>query len=485
MKFNHCFLFCFTVGFPGGGHSLFGQWEGLEAAAISDWESVAVGRPLKREAFVPEGGAEGSSAQTVVYLFNLAAPRVGRESDAAIVGAFLEEGYQVIAIDYEGSPESRQPFINADILKVREEVLFGSYDSPRPIDQTALFIVPSGHRVRRDVLYDTGGLKRGLDIVYPTNPAYPAGALLEFSCDNAERMGNYSMVAIRDSLLEGAATEGHAVAMADHPWAFGYAGIDPMPDSARRAKAAVRALRAVGPQLGLSGDIVTMGFSRGSGVALMTATTFETDQFDAFYANQGVDASIQGAVIFAGRFSYTDLLPEDEDMGTYVSYWGPIEQNYATYEAHSALSYLQSAPAHPFFLSINSGEEADAQNQMQVLRNRLTELGATFTYLPDMDGAGHKLPIDADLVTAFGAFLGDSLWPDPGQILERMRYRLGALPEMRLESVEAVPPGSYAIQEYDPESGWLTPREIIPNADGVLNFAVQQNHLYRVLPWER
>lgn len=472
---------CFMAILMSWGGGVYGQLAGLNAEALPEWASVAVGRGLVRTAYLPDLVAVGTPVPTIVYLLNLAAPRVGRDSDAAIVQAFLEEGYQVITVDYEKSVEARQPAINPDLLKVREEVLSGTYTSLRPIDQTALFIVPSGHRVKRDVLYDTGGLKRGLDVIYPTNPAYPAGALLEFSCDNAERMGNYSMVAIRDSLLEGAATEGYAVAMADHPWAFGYGGIDPMPDSARRAKAAVRALRAVAPDLGLSGDIVTMGFSRGSGIALMTATTFETDQFDPYYANQGVDASVQGAVVFAGRFSYTDLLPDDKDMGTYESYWGPISQNYATYEAHSALSYLQSAPPHPFFLSINSAEEADAQNQMQVLRDRLGELQAEFTYVPDVDGAGHKLPVEPGIVAALADFLARCLRPAPADTLRQMRFQYKPAAGGEIESLEPVPPGSYALQRFDFPGGWQGVQAIEPNEAGKLQFPIEENHMYRVV----
>lgn len=482
MKYTLGLAFCFIAFVFLHERALGVGVEGLDGVAIEGWSSSALGSELERHAYLPEGVSEGQVLPTIIYLLNLSAPRVGRDSDASIVSAFLEEGYQVISVDYANATLARQPTLNPDILKVREEVLFGDYLTPHPVDQTALFIVPSGHRVRRDVLYDEGGLKRGLDVIYPTNPAYPAGALMEFSCDNAERMGNYSMFAIRDTLLEGAATEGYAVAMADHPWAFGYSGIDPMPDSARRAKAAVRALRAVGPDLGLSGDIVTMGFSRGSGVALMTATTFETDQFDAYYANQGVDSSVQGNVIFAGRFSYTDLLPDDQDMGTYVAYWGSIEDNYEKYEAHSALSYLESKPPHPFFLSINTGEEADAQNQMEVLRNRLAELEAEFTYSPDTDGVGHKMPIDPEIVAALADYLSGCLKPSPEEAVGQLALQLQAgNGEVELKSVGGLPPLSYSIQRFEAESGWAAPEPVSQGVDGGLSVEVQDNTLYRIL----
>src|SRR5207248_2722838 len=118
-------------------------------------------------------------------------------------------------------------------------------------------IVPSGHRLLRDVVfYRDAGRTLAMDIIYPSHPAQPVGAVLEFSCDNANRMSNFSLDFCTDTILPAAATEGFAVAMADHPVAAPYAGFDAMPDCGRKIKAAVRTLRAEGAALGLNGRIV-------------------------------------------------------------------------------------------------------------------------------------------------------------------------------------------------------------------------------------
>jgi hypothetical protein len=127
----------------------------------------------------------------------------------------------------------------------------------------------------RDVIfYRDDNRSLALDLIYPSGaPVSAVGTVLEFSCDNKDRMGNSSLSGCSDTLLDGFATEGFAVAMADHPVAAPYKGIDPMPASAWKIKAAVRTLRATNRSLGLGERIVPVGFSRGSGMALMLLTT--------------------------------------------------------------------------------------------------------------------------------------------------------------------------------------------------------------------
>ena len=71
--------------------------------------------------------------------------------------------------------------------------------------------------MKRDALYYANTNRPLLlDIIYPSQPRQPVGALLEFSCDNQNRFGNTSLFICSDTLLDAAATEGFAVAMADH-----------------------------------------------------------------------------------------------------------------------------------------------------------------------------------------------------------------------------------------------------------------------------
>ena len=83
--------------------------------------------------------------------------------------------------------------------------------------------------------------------------------LMEITCDNVNRMGSGSLLFCRDTLLEGGAIAGFAVAMVDHPVPPPYKGIDdPMPQCIHRMKAAVRTLRAQG--LRIPADVSVVGY---------------------------------------------------------------------------------------------------------------------------------------------------------------------------------------------------------------------------------
>jgi hypothetical protein len=248
-----------------------------------------------------------------------------------------------------------------------------------------------------------------MDIIYPSNPTRPVGALLEFSCDNQNRMGNFSLQACSDTLLEGAATEGFAVAMADHPVAAPYKGLDAMPDTARRIKAAVRTLRAEGSALGLGGRIVPVGFSRGSGPALMLVSTAGQAAFEGLGEHPGTDSSVQGAVVLSGRFTYLDLLPNDHMLPRYEQAWGKRTDHRETWQAHGALDYLERPAAVPLFLSINVSEAPDALHQMAVLRRRLTALASPFTYHAEEEPRGHKMPLAPAVLSPLLVYLQGQL----------------------------------------------------------------------------
>lgn len=460
--------------------------EGLSGTEIAAWSSAATGMALTRYEYVPPTAQTGKAQPTIVYLLNLTAPRVGTDSDEAIVADFLAEGYVVITVDYESNAAARSPSLNPDILKVRDEVLANKYVSTYTIDQTALFIVPSGHRVARDLMYETTGWTRGIDLIYPSNPAYPVGAMMEFSCDNGERMGNYSMYAIRDTLLEGMATEGFAVAMADHPMLYGDPDFIEMPASFRKVKAAVRTLRANAETYGLSGDIVTLGFSRASAMALFAATSFETDEFDGFYEHQGVDSSVQGAIILSGKYDYLDLLPDSKLQSKINS--APSTYTEEKLRAMSALSYLESPTPHPFYMALNAseviddGEKADPMHQMEVLMARFDELEIDYTFRIEEPAAGHKMPLDPDILNEIIAYLEAQLRPAPETVLGEMQLNLeGSTTEtIRWHTVDPVPPNDYQLQTLG-TTQWTTVTTLYPDAEGILSFDAAENEIYRII----
>ena len=215
------------------------------SAAVEKWPSASTNRELEMTTLEPTTGASNAALPVIVYLKNLSATRVGTEGDENILRDFRAAGNLVAVLDFAHATNARAPFINRDLGKLRDDFRAKKILAGRKLDDAHIFIVPEGCRLKRDVLYfaDTNR-PLSLDIIYPSQPKSPVGALIEFSCDNVNRLGNTSLSICSDTILDAAATEGFAVAMADHPVAPPYKGLDAMPDCALRIKAAVRALRA-------------------------------------------------------------------------------------------------------------------------------------------------------------------------------------------------------------------------------------------------
>ena len=379
------------------------------------WRSEATEASLPMTVLSPTSAAPDSAgAPCVVYLEGLAVPRVGTEGDETIIADFRREGLVVVVIDYQGHARAKPPFIHLDIAALRTAFACDTLRLEQKVDASQIYIVPSGHRLRRGLTYyQEGGRMLRMDVVYPSRPNQPVGSVLEFSCDNKDRMGNASLVACSDTLLEGFATAGYAVAMADHPVAAPYKGLDPMPDSALKIKAAVRTLRAMAPEIGATGEIVPVGFSRGSGMALMLVTTAGRPELDGAGEHVGVSSDVQGAIVMSGRFTYLDLLPGDRMIPRYEQAWGTKDAALERWRQQGPLDYLQAAPRVPVFLTINVTEGAEALHQMQVLRHRLGELGAETTYRLDRNPRGHKVTLDLDILTAMHAYLAERFHQNP------------------------------------------------------------------------
>lgn len=376
--------------------------------AAPAWHSQSTGRTLPLTVY-GAGQPTDPARPLVLYLQNLAAPRVGAEPDEAILAALRADGNLVVAVDFAGHPRSKWPHLNRDLAQLRDDLLHGRLLADQPIDQSRVYVVPSGCRLLRDTpFYTDGGRTLAMDVIYPSQPKQPVGAVLEFSCDNQHRMGNGSLAICSDTVLDGLAAEGFAVAMADHPVAAPYKGLDPMPDSAWKIKAAVRTLRAQAERLPLSGQIGVVGFSRGSGMALMLATTAGRAEFEGRGRHTGESSSVQAAVIMSGRFTYLDLLEDDHMLPRYAAAWGERATHRDAWRAHGALDYL-TAPTIPLLLTINTAEGPDALHQMKVLRDRLTELSSPFQYLPDTDPRGHKVTLDPEILREVSTYLRASL----------------------------------------------------------------------------
>jgi len=396
------FVLMAKIGLMFGAAAVFAQSHG-------QWQSVATGQPLGFTVLEPAAATNRQPLPVIIYLTNLAAPRTGAEGDDAILRDFHTNGYLVVTLDFSHQPAARMPFINRDLGKLRDDLRAKKFLSQYPFDDAHIFIVPEGCRLRRNVLfYPDNKRPLAMDIIYPSKPAKPVGALIEFSCDNLDRMGNTSLSICSDTLLDAEATEGFAVAMADHPVAPSYKGLDTMPDCAWKIKAAIRTLRAEGARLGLNGKIAPIGFSRGSGMALMLVTTEGLAEFEGHGENQGVNSAVQGAAVMSGRFTYLDLLPDDHMLPRYATAWGARTNSLEVWRRAGALDYLNHATV-PLFLTINCSESPDALHQMTVLRKRLAELGNDEIFMMDPEPRGHKVTLVPEILDAMNRYLKSRL----------------------------------------------------------------------------
>ncbi len=375
------------------------------APVRAEWPGSESGQVLALEILEPIGVQTNRTLPAVFYLRNLASPRVGTESDDAILQDFRADGFLVVTVDFAKHPQARVPFLNRTLGKLRDDLRARKLLAQYKLDDAHLFIVPEGCRLKRDVIYfkDTARTL-AMDIIYPSKPVQPVGAVIEFSCDNQNRFGNTSLSICSDTLLDGLATEGFAVAMADHPVAAPYKGFDAMPECAWKIKAAIRTLRVEGEKLGLNSKIAPVGFSRGSGMALMLATTAGMAEFEGHGENIGVSSEVQGAVVMSGRFTYLNLLPADKMLPRFVKTWGERDANLDVWRRHGALDYLTNSTV-PLFLTINCSEAPEALHQMKVLRQRLAELGSDEIFQMDREPRGHKVTLDLEILAEMNAYV--------------------------------------------------------------------------------
>ena len=445
---------------------------------LGTWPSIVMGKALTMTILEPKTVRGSNAFPVVVYLKNLASRRVGTEKDETIIQDFQSQGCLVVTLDFANHTNACVPFINRDLGKLRDDIRAKKFLIEYKLDDAHIFIVPEGCRLKRDVVFAKDGERTlGMDIIYPSRPKNPVGALIEFSCDNQNRFGNTSLSICSDTILDAFATEGFAVAMADHPVAAPYKGLDPMPDCARNIKAAVRTLRAEGAALGLSGKIAPVGFSRGSGMSLMLVSTEGLGEFEGFGLHTNVSSTVQGAVIMSGRFTYLDLLPNDQMLPRYAKAWGERKTNLDVWRHHGALDYL-TKPTLPLLLTINCTESSEALHQMEVLRKRLTALGSEFSFKMDSEPRGHKVTLDPEILGAMIGYLKQRLTSSVAEIIAQHRYKVAVVDLMILKRQKL---GAFQLARdigadgVEVDMGGLGDRETFDNQ--LTNTAVRQQFL--------
>ena len=388
------------------------------------WTSVATGTALKGWVYTPPD-APATPLATVVYQKNLSIPRLGKDADEAIIADLLESKTLVLVLDYAKHEQAKSPELNADSLALRQAMTGKTPTllADRKVDGNHIFLLAEGYRLRRDVWYASEsvaddwfltrtGRQMAMDIAYPTVGRVVMDGrvplLIEFSCDNAERMGSGSLVFCRDTLLDGAMYRGYAVAMADHPVKPPYKGLDdPMPQAYSDAVAAVAEGRAAGTFIGFGKRVGVIGFSRGGPFAAMTA-------MNSAFANADVDwrarHDVNAALVHGNRYDYLDLLPADPMLPRFKKAWGDPTTQPDEWSKHSALHYLSDPKrVAPMFLNTSRKESAEYQDGLAKLHNRLTQLGVDHVYQVDDDDRGHRVTTDPATLTKIYDFFDQYL----------------------------------------------------------------------------
>lgn len=421
------------------------------SARAATWNSRITGSALQcrvRTADRPLTDAKGKN-MTVVYLENLACEKIGQNPVETDVQWLLDQGYQVIEVDYAGHPAAKSPGINMDIIAINDALNSGSFAGAVNCSDHRSYILFEGYRLARDVAYFKddpsvynypGGYTDGdslyMDIAYPANASRPLPAVISFSYSNSWH-GNehrrlflgYTLAMFDDSFLEGAPAVGMAWAMADHPkycdWGNGkpvggankdYASFEVNPDAARKVKSAVRTLRAKGAGLGLSGLIGVYGFSRGSDAGSMAVGDKYVADFEQAGLHQDVSSSVQVAALGSGVFDFTEIYSEntsgDERLETLCpKAWGELRTNRDKWEYQSSVYLVDTKASAPVLFFYNHSDAQYYQHQIQRFQRRLTAKGIEQGELTDY-ASGHAVPQDTVSLAKMYRFFGRYLHPE-------------------------------------------------------------------------
>ena len=415
-------------------------------AGNGKWESQVTGTMLNyttSSATTTAATDVNGKPMTVVYLENLGFQKIGQNSNAEDVAWLQEQGYQVIEIDYAHDERAVSPALNKDIIAINSSLQSGRFCDCN-CSPSRSYILMEGYRICRDISYylddptvynypdaykNTAGDSLYLDLVYPANPSSAVPVVVTFSYSNSfATVSNGKLTAankhmrmnlvntwgqFKDSFVEGASAVGFAWAVCDHPkycdWGQGkYNGgankslgaIEVNPDAARKVKSAVRTVRGVGRTLGLSGDVVVTGFSRGSTAASLAVGDGKIDVFEDASRGRFADesSSVQCAILGPGMFVYEHALTSSSEyshMNAYVT-----ATNSTSWSHQGALATIVSSSAAPtlffhntndFYSDNNKDPKGLYATQAKLMKEKLDDLGVPTQVLTDYS-SGHAVP---------------------------------------------------------------------------------------------
>ncbi len=404
------------------------------------WTSAATGGAIT--ATVTEPNPAISPPALVVYLKNLGCERIGQEPDAPIIADFIANGYRVVELDYAGHSQATSPSLNADVLKIRNEIGTGTFpgSSDLAAKKNKCYLLCEGYRLLRNVPYflndrtiyngaETTDVELRMDIAYPSQPSCAVPVVMEYSCSNSyagnedDRMNNgNAFTGITNTILEGAPAAGIAWAMADHPkfreWGQPKSGgfyapsFALNPDTLKKVRSSVRVLREVGASLGLSGNISVHGFSRGATAGSLAAGDLAVPEIDSTGYSTALSARVQAVLLGSGIFDYSrsggattgDPAASAVDIySRFVTAWGPTASNLPLWQSQGALNYMTTSATAPVFLSYNTDDAAWYVYQARLLAAKLAALGVPHQVVTGT-GAHHVTTSDATLTSIYTFF---------------------------------------------------------------------------------
>jgi hypothetical protein len=420
-------------------------------AATGKWNSQVTGTFINYNTSVAMGTAAtdvSGEPMTVVYLENLGVQKTSQISNADNVAWLRQQGYQVIELDYAHSTKAVSPALNKDIIAINSSLQSGKFCGQN-CSPWRSYILMEGYRISRDISYyhddptvynypdaykTTAGDSLYLDLVYPAKPSSPVPVLITFSYSNSFATASngeltdankhkrmylpYFWGAFKDSFVEGASAVGFAWAVCDHPkycdWGQGkYTGgankslgaIEVNPDAACKVKSAIRTVRGIGHTLGLNGDVVVTGFSRGSTAAALAVGDGRIDVFEDASRGRFADESslVQCAVLGSGMFDYPSALTSSNEytrMSGYVTKTGlPWEQQgaLATIQTNTSAPTLFYHNTDDYYADKNKDPKGLYATQASLLKAKLDALEVVTEMLTDYS-TGHAVPQkEADL----------------------------------------------------------------------------------------
>ncbi len=416
-------------------------------AATGTWKSTATGTNISYKTTDSSTPAKDYSGNfiTVVYLENPGFNKIGGNTNTTDVNWLLSKGYRVIELDYANNSKAIAPAINADIIAINDAIAAGSFCGYSNCSNYRSYVLFEGYRISRDVPYFvddptvynyqstyTVGDSLRMDIIYPANSAVTVPVILSFSYSNSYpgaanmnqrlNLGN-TLAGFNDSFLEGAPANGIAWAIADHPkycpWGNGkptnatnnkaYSSYETNPDAAQKVKSAVRTLRVIGNNLGLSGKIGIYGFSRGSTAGSMAVGDKIVPEFENAGFNVGTPDNVQVAALGSGVFDYTQIYNSAEsDAGSLLTYcplgWGDLSSNYALWQSQGSYNLLQTSSSAPVIFFYNTDDAQYYQDQIKHFKSKLDSLSIPDSVITNY-GTGHAVPqTSAALSTVYDFF---------------------------------------------------------------------------------